>query len=112
MARNVSDCLNTSIDHFTDSQCVVYLGDHASLSFLDFLRHSLKQLVGDTPFTDGQQHNPMLEPELDETPGANVTIEPSEKRALFESYLAVVGRIFSLKHDRYISFRRHVLIVT
>lgn len=85
----------------TDCYCKVYIGDHASLSFLDFLRHSLKQLVGDTPFTDGQQHNPLLEPDVDETPSANVSMSLEEKRALFESYLVVVSPILRLEHCSY-----------
>lgn len=69
----------------------VYIGDHASLSFLDFLRHSLKQLVGVTPFTDGQQNNPMLELEADEPASADIMVDFQQKKALFQSYLTVVG---------------------
>lgn len=71
--------------------CVaVYIGENASLSFLDFLRHSLRQLVGGTRFTDGQPQNLMLEPEVDQVTIANPNLTFEEKQDLYRSYCAVV----------------------
>lgn len=70
----------------------VYIGENASLSFLDFLRHSLKQLVGATAFTDAQPQsfNLMLESDMDQVPESDMNLSIQEKNALFSSYSAVV----------------------
>lgn len=55
---------------------------------MDFLRHSLKQLVGATPFSDGLAQNLALEVDRDQLTHANVNLQLSleQRHALYEYY--------------------------
>lgn len=68
----------------------VYIGENTSLSFLDYLRHSLRPWVGATSFTESERGNTLLEPEMDEVAGEEVHLDLAEKRELFQSYCEVV----------------------
>lgn len=71
---------------------IVYIGENASLSFLDFLRHSLKQLVGATAFTDAQPQNLnlMLDSDVEQDTNPGISLDMEDKKALFDSYAAIV----------------------
>ena len=55
---------------------------------MDFLRHSLRQLVGTTPFTDGLPQNLALEVDRDQSTHADVNLQLSleQRKALYEYY--------------------------
>lgn len=72
--------------------CLVYIGENASLSFLQFLRQILKKYMGPSPFTENQFKENMLEVELarDESP---LVCDQSrgEKYALVQLYREAVS---------------------
>ncbi|KAJ5831946.1 hypothetical protein N7474_000257 [Penicillium riverlandense] len=57
----------------------LYIGDTASLSFLDFLRRNLRPYVGATPFTDGERQNLELEIDVDDATNVEVNLTVEEK---------------------------------
>lgn len=69
--------------------CEVYIGDTASLPFLDFLRQKLRPFVGSTAFTDGRQ-NAMLEDNADKAEHDDMSLSLEQRRALLESYFEAV----------------------
>ncbi|OQD96137.1 hypothetical protein PENSOL_c017G00074 [Penicillium solitum] len=76
-----------------------YIGENTSLSFLDYLRHSLRPWVGATSFTESERGNGLLEPEIDEVAGEEVHLDLAEKRELFQSYCEVTSGILHLFDD-------------
>ncbi|KAH7362804.1 hypothetical protein B0T11DRAFT_281440 [Plectosphaerella cucumerina] len=69
----------------------VYIGEHTSLSFLAFLRHALKPLIGATPFTDNEQKHLILDSDNRDTSGAEPRADPEEEASLFQAYLEVTS---------------------
>lgn len=92
MAKSVSIPLPIMTETFANSpDCdTVYIGENTSLSFLDYLRHSLRPWVGATSFTESERGNALLEPDIDEVAGKEVHLDLAEKRELFQSYCEVV----------------------
>ncbi|CRL25913.1 Fungal transcriptional regulatory protein, N-terminal [Penicillium camemberti] len=76
-----------------------YIGENTSLSFLDYLRHSLRPWVGATSFTESERGNALLEPDIDEVAGEEVPLDLAEKRELFQSYCEVSSGILHLFDD-------------
>ena len=76
----------------------VYIGDTASLSFLDFLRRHLRPYVGATPFTDGERHNPMLETDVAHVMSVEINLDLGEEEALFQSYSEAVRCLYFSSH--------------
>ncbi|GAB7326972.1 hypothetical protein MBLNU13_g10922t1 [Cladosporium sp. NU13] len=76
----------------------LYISESASLSFLDFLRHSLKQLVGVTPFTDGIPQGLALDPDGDQSGYVNTNLKLSleQRQSLFENYTIQSSGILQL----------------
>ncbi|KAF2712810.1 hypothetical protein K504DRAFT_427436 [Pleomassaria siparia CBS 279.74] len=75
---------------------LVYIGDTASLSFLDFLRRHLRQYVGATPFTDGERQNPMLETDMAQVTSVGMHLNLEEEEALFRSYSEATSGLLHL----------------
>ncbi|KAJ5580013.1 uncharacterized protein N7459_005998 [Penicillium hispanicum] len=74
----------------------LYIGDTASLSFLDFLRHALRPYVGTTCFTDGERQNLMLELDVDDSTNTNIDLTTQEKESLVHSYSEATSAILCL----------------
>ncbi|KIW17522.1 hypothetical protein PV08_04716 [Exophiala spinifera] len=74
----------------------VYVGGTASLSFLQFLRHTLKQQMGPSVFTDNDRRNVMLEVRSPEDTNAIFEEDESQKRALVEIYFAATNGFLDL----------------
>ena len=77
----------------------VYIGETASLSYLQFLRRVLKHRLGPCPFTESEFNNFMLENDL--TIGGNEefnVLESGERKVLAQVYLEAVrcSELFSL----------------
>ncbi|KAF5585052.1 transcriptional regulatory [Fusarium pseudoanthophilum] len=77
------------------------MGDSASLSFLDFLRHTFLRYMGPSPFTDKERAKAMLESSYpqashdiaDDSPDSQLTLE--EKRDYIQRFLvATTGIIY------------------
>ena len=78
---------------------LVYIGDIASLSFLDFLRRHLRPYVGATAFTDGERQNPMLENDVAHIISGETNLDVEEEEALFRSYSEAVRCLpFLIQH--------------
>jgi len=77
---------------------IVYVSENASLSFLDFLRHSLKQLVGNTPFTDGLPQGLASEMERDQSAQVDTNLKLSfeQRQSLYEYYTIQSSGILQL----------------
>lgn len=66
----------------------VYIGETASLSYLQFVRHVLKKCMGPTHFTENEFTNYMLETEpLPNVSNASTILDQDQKRSLVQSYL-------------------------
>ncbi|KAJ9136596.1 putative C6 transcription factor [Pleurostoma richardsiae] len=75
----------------------VYIGETASLSFLHFLRQTLRPYVGPMSFTDGNRHNVMLEANLNEVHRAEAAVLTPEEQATFlASYLQATSGLLDL----------------
>lgn len=78
----------------------LYVGETASLSFLQFLRKTLRQQMGPSPFTESEFSNQMLEVDLDDS-RAQVD-EPDgledqdQKRALLQCFFEATSAILDL----------------
>jgi hypothetical protein len=76
------------------------MGDSASLSFLDFLRHTFLCYMGPSPFTDKDRAKAMLEsayPQAshditEDSPDSQLTLE--EKRDYIQRFLVAVWMTF------------------
>ncbi|KAJ4375337.1 hypothetical protein N0V83_002423 [Neocucurbitaria cava] len=75
---------------------LVYIGDTASLSFLDFLRRHLRPYVGATSFTDGERQNPMLENDVAHVMSVETNLNVEEEEALFRSYSEATSGLLHL----------------
>ncbi|KAJ9617811.1 uncharacterized protein PV06_06239 [Exophiala oligosperma] len=74
----------------------VYVGGTASLSFLQFLRQTIKQQMGPSVFTDNDRRNVMLEVRSPEDTNAIFEEDESQKRALIEIYFAATNGFLDL----------------
>jgi hypothetical protein len=73
---------------------LVYVGGTASLSFLQFLRQTIKQQMGPSVFTNNDRRNVMLEVRSPEDTNTTILEEDeSQKRALIEVYFAAVSAV-------------------
>ena len=67
---------------------LVYIGETASLSYLQFVRRVVQHRIGPCPFTGGEFNNFMLESNITtETPEAPVKLTQDEKIVLAQAYL-------------------------
>lgn len=73
----------------------VYCGKLASLSFLQFLRRTLKQQMGPSPFTESERRHSMLEADVTAHKPGGFTEPLSEKKALTQVYFEAVCSMFS-----------------
>lgn len=78
------------------NRVVVYVGENASLSFLQFLRRILKKYMGPSAFTENQFKDNMLEIEVprDESP-VMTDLSRGDKYALVQLYREAVSNINS-----------------
>ena len=77
-----------------NSISLVYIGETASLSYLQFVRRIVQHRIGPCNFTEGEFNNFMLESNV--TPGspeAPVTLSQTEKMALAQAYLDGVSLV-------------------
>ncbi|KAI1614550.1 hypothetical protein EDD36DRAFT_231214 [Exophiala viscosa] len=74
----------------------VYVGGAASLTFLQFLRQTIKQQMGPSVFTEINSRNVMLEVGSPEDTSDNLEPEESQKRALIEVYFAATNGFLDL----------------
>ncbi|KAK5461229.1 hypothetical protein LTS15_003292 [Exophiala xenobiotica] len=75
----------------------VYVGGTASLSFLQFLRQTIKQQMGPSVFTDNDRRNVMLEVRSPEDTNTTILEEDErQKRALIEVYFAATNGFLDL----------------
>ncbi|KAK5178165.1 hypothetical protein LTR44_009471 [Exophiala sp. CCFEE 6388] len=70
----------------------VYVGGAASLSFLQFLRQTIKQQMGPSVFTEINSRNVMLEVGSPKDTTDNLEPEESQKRAMIEVYFAALPK--------------------
>ena len=70
----------------------MYIGETASLSYLQFLRRIVKHRLGPCAFTEGEFNNFMLESDV-ASPSTEThhTLGSTERRALAQSYLDAVS---------------------
>lgn len=92
----------TRYAHFGDRTCrcpslinfvflIVYIGKTASLSFLQFLRHTIRQQMGPSVFTENTQRHLMLEINSPEDGSSHFAEDDQHKRTLVEAYHASVS---------------------
>ncbi|KXJ94039.1 hypothetical protein Micbo1qcDRAFT_193315 [Microdochium bolleyi] len=74
----------------------VYIGETASLSFLYFLRKTLRPFVGRTRFTDGETHNIMHEWETGHVESDHIEASAEQMYLLLESYFEATSGLFDL----------------
>jgi hypothetical protein len=67
---------------------IVYIGETASLSYLQFVRRIVQHHIGPCTFTEGQFNNFMLESNIATgSPESSVDLTQHDRRALVQSYL-------------------------
>lgn len=70
----------------------VYVGENASLSFLQFVRRMLKKYMGPSPFTENQFKENMLEIEMQRDESPVITdLSRGDKFALIQLYREAVS---------------------
>ncbi|KPI45037.1 uncharacterized protein AB675_2707 [Cyphellophora attinorum] len=79
----------------------LYVGETAHLSFLQFLRKTLRQQMGPTPFTESEFSNQMLEVDLGDSRLASIDDpeqlgDKDQKRALIQCYFEASSAILDL----------------
>ncbi|KAF5240693.1 hypothetical protein FAUST_4219 [Fusarium austroamericanum] len=74
----------------------LYVGENSSLSFLDFLKQTVRQSLGSTAFTEGHQQSLITDPDTDEPPEGDVQLTSDEKHDLYRSYSVVSSGILHL----------------
>ncbi|PYI00611.1 hypothetical protein BO78DRAFT_437872 [Aspergillus sclerotiicarbonarius CBS 121057] len=73
----------------------VYVGETSSLSFLHFLRRTIKGYIGSVPFTDAEGHHVAIEP--DSVTGAEIPpASPERICSLLDSYSEVTSGVLDL----------------
>lgn len=72
---------------------LVYVGGTASLSFLQFLRRTIRQQMGPSSFTENSRRNQMLEVSSPEDTHINLEENPGQRRELIDVFLAAVRTI-------------------
>lgn len=70
----------------------VYIGETGALSFLQFLRHIIRQQMGPSLFTETNRRNVMLEVSSSEDTNNNFTEDEAQKRALIDVYFVAVSQ--------------------
>ncbi|KAL1955725.1 hypothetical protein VTO42DRAFT_8123 [Malbranchea cinnamomea] len=74
----------------------VYCGKLASLSFLQFLRKTLKRQMGPSPFTESDRKNTMLEADVSVHKQGSFKEDLADKKALVQAYFEATGAILDL----------------
>ncbi|OCT46039.1 putative Fungal specific transcription factor [Cladophialophora carrionii] len=74
----------------------VYIGEFASLTFLQFLRHTIKQQMGPSLFTENTRRNLMLEAANVNDTVTQFVEDVHQKAALIEAYFAATNGIIDL----------------
>ena len=84
----------TQKDPIANFSSLVYIGETASLSYLQFVRRVVQHRIGPCPFTEGEFNNFMLESNIKTgSPEAPVKLTQNEKMALAQAYLDGVSSI-------------------
>ena len=77
-----------------DLVLIVYIGETASLSYLQFVRRIVQHHVGPCTFTEGQFNNFMLESNIATgSPESSVDLTQHDRRALVQSYFDGVSSL-------------------
>ncbi|KIV95395.1 hypothetical protein PV10_03059 [Exophiala mesophila] len=74
----------------------VYIGKTASLSFLQFLRHTIRQQMGPSVFTENNRRHHMLEVNSPEDGSSHFSEDDQHKRTLVEAYHASTNGLLDL----------------
>ncbi|EXJ53745.1 uncharacterized protein A1O5_12994 [Cladophialophora psammophila CBS 110553] len=74
----------------------VYIGGFASLSFLQFLRQTIRQQMGPSLFTENNRRHVMLEATSPEDTNNNFVEDELQKRAMIDVYFAATNGILDL----------------
>ncbi|KIX00330.1 uncharacterized protein Z518_10469 [Rhinocladiella mackenziei CBS 650.93] len=74
----------------------VYVGETASLSFLQFLRHIIRQQMGPSIFTENTRRNVMLEVNTPEDTNSHFIEDEMQKRPLVDVYFAATNGLLDL----------------
>jgi hypothetical protein len=71
----------------------VYVGETSSLSFLHFLRKTVKAYVGSVPFTDSERRHIILETDIEQPANRTLELTTEKMYSLLESYCEAVSRV-------------------
>ncbi|EXJ65517.1 hypothetical protein A1O7_01858 [Cladophialophora yegresii CBS 114405] len=85
----------------------VYIGEFASLTFLQFLRHTIKQQMGPSLFTENTRRNLMLEAVNVKDAVTQFVEDVHQKAALIEVYFAATNGIIDLFSREEVEAMKH-----